>query len=88
MRRSRFWPADPPTRVLTPYQRALLEGWILWMDVDLDLAQRVLRLPPAQWPELPEPGQDAAAAAVPAPVSTRAPLGAYARRAAARKGAG
>jgi hypothetical protein len=38
---------------LTARQGQLLRGWIAMLDVDLDLAQQMLRLPPARWPVPP-----------------------------------
>jgi hypothetical protein len=38
---------------LTARQGQLLRGWVAMLDVDLDLAQQMLRLPPARWPVPP-----------------------------------
>ncbi len=39
--------------LISPRERQLIAGWILMLDVDLDLAQRMLRLPPARLPVPP-----------------------------------
>lgn len=92
---------DPP--VPTPVQQQRLDGWIRMLDVDLDLAQQMLRLPLARLPLPPlalpavrdwngdvlAPAVEAPAADEAAPVVPTAPVGlrgAYARRAAARRG--
>jgi len=90
--RSARYPPRPP---LPDAQRQRLDGWIAMLDVDLESAQAILRLPPAQWPlppiALPACGSAPAVEAPtpdeppePPPAPSRAPLGAYARR--ARKG--
>jgi hypothetical protein len=68
----RRWQAPPEKRLLTPEQEERLAGWVRMLDVDLERAQQVLRLPVDQLP--PVPGERAE--------SPRVPLrGAYARRA-------
>jgi hypothetical protein len=67
-----FGSGDPPVP-LEPEVQARLDGWIAMLDVDLDLAQRTLRLPVRELPPLP--GEEPP----PPPVGLR---GAYARRAA------
>lgn len=64
---------------LSPVQRQRLDGWVAMLDVDLDLAQRVLRgsvlslpLPPIGLPAVTTPGWEGQppvvlAPAVPAP---------------------
>lgn len=55
-----------PRLPLTDYQAQRLDGWIRMLDVDLELAQRVLRetpahllpLPPVAMPAVTTPGWD------------------------------
>lgn len=49
MRRRR--PAVPP--LLPAWQQQRLDGWVTMLDVDLELAQAALRLPPADLPVPP-----------------------------------
>ena len=89
-----------PKRPLDAESQRRLDGWVAHLDVDLELAQRMLRLPARELPPLPgdDPGALFAApvpvvdppeaAAPPPPAPERAAgvplMGAYARRAAAR----
>lgn len=49
------WARSSPLRrtPLTARQRQLLDGWIRMLDIDLERAQQVLRLPPTRWPVPP-----------------------------------
>lgn len=42
-----------PAPLLTPVQQQRLDGWLTMLDVDLELAQKMLRLPPARMPVPP-----------------------------------
>lgn len=68
MRRRRVPDLEP----LPAEQQRRLDAWVAHLDVNLEEAQRVLRLPPAELP--PPPGE------TPAPPAPKR-LGAYARRA-------
>ena len=43
----------PVRPLLPPLQQQRLDGWIDMLDVDLELAQQMLRLPPARLPVPP-----------------------------------
>ena len=69
--------AGEPYDTLAPDDRALLDAWVNHLDVDLDLAQRMLRLPAGRLPPIPRMGE-AVEVEPPVAVGLR---GAYARRA-------
>lgn len=76
--RLRGWAGDPyPT--LTADAAARLAGWVGWLDVDLQLAQTMLRKPVGDLPPLPSAVDDPVVDVEPVarPVGLR---GAYARR--------
>lgn len=80
-----------PAIPLSAVQRQWLDGWIKMLDVDLQLAQKTLRLgdrnlpcPPIAMPAVGDvPAVEAPSELEPAeaPLPTIAPRGAYARRA-------
>ena len=78
MRYAIRWWLDPP---LKPEHQARLDGWVEWLDVDLQAAQAALRHPPHLLPPLPF---EAEVEPEPEPIAQTALRGAYARRAAAR----
>lgn len=46
--------SQPPAREPLPaYARQRLDGWLAMLDVDLELAQQMLRLPPMRMPVPP-----------------------------------
>ena len=94
---SRFFTSGDPPEPLPPIERQRLDGWIRMLDVDLELAQRTLRLPTSQLPLPPialpplvvdgvevAPAVEAAAPGEPLepPKPVTGLRGAYARRAA------
>lgn len=50
--RRRFW-ATPAPDPLPPATQQRLDGWVAMLDVDVDLAQRMLRLPTHRLPVPP-----------------------------------
>jgi hypothetical protein len=69
------WAGDPFATI-----PPLVAAWVAHLDVDLDLAQRILRLPAAELPPVPAAGEPVDLEP-PRPVAPPPRLGAYARRA-------